>query len=44
MLYSGKLNKDFGVDNLDSYMPCNESDFCYDFTFIIRSPKDFDVS
>lgn len=31
---SNLINKDFGVDSLDSYMPCNESDFCYDFTFI----------
>ena len=30
---SNLINKDFGVDNLDSYIPCDESEFCYDFNY-----------
>ena len=31
---SNNLNRTFGVDNISSYVECNDSEFCYDFNLV----------
>ena len=41
---SNLMNKKFSKDMLDSYIPCNDSDFCYEFNFVDGSISKLVVS
>lgn len=41
---SNLINKKFDKDFLNSYIPCNESDFCYTFNFVDGSSSKLVVS